>query len=46
MKTDYKEAAYKLSQFVRKHNLNISSEETKVMTFAAVEPVRAKIIVD
>jgi len=40
------EAVYKLSQTVRKYNLNISSKKTKVMTFAGVEPLKAKITVD
>jgi hypothetical protein len=35
---------YKLSQTVRKYNLN--SSKTKLMAFAGDEPVRAKVIVD
>jgi hypothetical protein len=43
---DLQEAVYKLSQTVRKYNLNISSKRTKVMAFATAEPVRAKIILN
>jgi hypothetical protein len=40
------EAVCKLTQTVRKYNLNTSSKKTKVMEFARVEPVRAKFIVN
>jgi hypothetical protein len=40
------EAVWKLSQTVRKCNLNTSSKEIKVRAFAGVAPVKAKIIVD
>jgi hypothetical protein len=39
-------AVYKLSQIVRKYNLNFFSKKTKVMTFPGVERIGAKIIVD
>jgi hypothetical protein len=40
------EAIYKLSQAVRKYDLNIFSKRAKVIIFAIVEQVTVRIIVD